>query len=236
MAWHFEATVTCLRKDIIAAVNRWFLMKDSGIPTDDLRRLAAEIQFRCLVDKKTASKYCGDSNIELSFREGNEVVWVSSREDVWIRGKRESVYSGFVGKIKDVTDSEYVVEFPKCDVTVARSECTMKNSPMYLSRARNIHKLQSMGVPVVMYIVNRVVNRKTPTGWESYVDLSEAYTSVSRSRQAFIIANPYGIKVAKQVSTRGDKNYYSIHLEDAPEVDSAVVQLINEGFFSGSDE
>lgn len=233
IAHDYSATVTCLRKDVIAAINRWFTLKNIGTSEDELKMLAAEIQYRCLVTKELAVRYCGDPDLPLEFREDDEVVWISSREDVSVKGKRESVYSGFVGKIAESNDLDYKVRFPRCELYVAKDECTMRKTPIYLTKARNIHKLQSLGTPIVMYVVSRVIHRKDENGaWKSYCDLSEAYTSVSRSRKKYIVANPYGIKVAKRITA--DK--YSIRLEEAPEVDSAVNQLVANNYFDSVDD
>ena len=169
IAYEYGATVTCLRKDIIAAINRWFTLKNIGTSETELQTLAAEIQFRCLVTKELAVRYCGDPDLTLEFREGDEVVWISSREDVSVKGKRESVYSGFVGTIVESNDLDYKVKFPRCELYIAKDECTMRKTPIYLTRARNIHKLQSLGTPIVMYVISRVVREKDENGaWKSY--------------------------------------------------------------------
>lgn len=223
-ACRYSATVTCLRKDIIIAVNRWFINKERGASEEELKALAAEIQVRSLVNKKQAATLFGDYDLDMGFKPGDEVVWISAREDVVKNGSRESVYSGFVGTITGDDGECYTVAFPRCDLPVLKSECTEKQTPIYLSRARNIHKLQSLGTDVVMYIVDRVTNKKDANGaWQSIVDLSEAYTSVSRSRKWYIIANAYGIKIANRLS----ENTYSITLEEAPAVDSAVDKFLN---------
>lgn len=219
----YNATVTCLRKDIIVAVNRWFLAKNHNADETELRKLAAEIQVRSLITKKLAATLFGDYDLDLDFQVGDDVVWISAREDVVVSGgRRESVYSGFVGRIAEDDGESYKIDFPRCTLTVPKSECTMKQTPIYLSRARNIHKLQSLGVDVVMYIVDRVNNKHKEGVWQSVVDLSEAYTSVSRSRKWFIIANAYGIKIANRLAA----NAYSIALEEAPAVDSAVDKIL----------
>lgn len=218
----YNATVTCLRKDIIVAVNRWFLAKNRNADETELRKLAAEIQVRSLITKKLAATLFGDYDLDLDFQVGDDVVWISAREDVVKSGVRESVYSGFVGRITEDDGESYHIDFPRCTLTVPKSECTMKQTPIYLSRARNIHKLQSLGVDVVMYIVDRVNNKRKDGFWQSVVDLSEAYTSVSRSRKWFIIANAYGIKIANRLA----ENAYSITLEEAPAVDSAVDKIL----------
>ena len=218
----YNATVTCLRKDIIVAVNRWFLAKNHNADETELRKLAAEIQVRSLITKKLAATLFGDYDLDLDFQVGDDVVWISAREDVVYGSKRESVYSGFVGRISEDDGESYKIDFPRCTLTVQKSECTMKQTPIYLSRARNIHKLQSLGVDVVMYIVDRVNNKHKEGVWQSVVDLSEAYTSVSRSRKWFIIANAYGIKIANRLSA----NAYSIALEEAQAVDSAVDKIL----------
>lgn len=218
----YNATVTCLRKDIIVAVNRWYLAKHRGAEETELRKLAAEIQVRSLISKKLAATLFGDYDLDLDFQVGDEVVWISAREDVMQSGVRESIYSGFVGRIAADDGESYRIEFPRCTLSVPKSECTTKQTPIYLSRARNIHKLQSLGVDVVMYIVDRVNNKHKDGLWQSAVDLSEAYTSVSRSRKWYIIANAYGIKIA----TRLAENAYTIALDEAPAVDSAVDKIL----------
>lgn len=223
-AYRYDATVTCLRKDIIIAVNRWFISKERGASEEELKALASEIQVRSLVNKKQSATLFGDYDIDMGFKPGDEVVWISAREDVVKNGNRESVYSGFVGNITGDDGECYSIKFPRCELSVLKSECTEKQTPIYLSRARNIHKLQSLGTDVVMYIVDRVTNKKDSNGaWQSIVDLSEAYTSVSRSRKWYIIANAYGIKIANRLS----ENTYSITLEEAPAVDSAVDKFLN---------
>lgn len=223
-AYKYNATVTCLRKDIIIAVNRWFINKERGASEEELRALAAEIQVRSLVNKKQSATLFGDYDIEMGFKPGDSVVWISAREDVIKNGGRESVYSGFVGTITGDDGENYSITFPRCVLSVPKSECSEKQTPIYLSRARNIHKLQSLGTDVVMYIVDRVTNKKDANGaWQSIVDLSEAYTSVSRSRKWYIIANAYGCKIANRLA----ENTYSIMLEEAPAVDSAVDKFLN---------
>lgn len=223
-AHKYNATVTCLRKDIIVAVNRWFIAKSREAGEKELRELAAEIQVRSLVSKKLAATLFGDYDLDMNFKTGDDVVWISAREDTIKNGARESVYSGFVGRIVDDSSDNYVIDFPRCSITVPKNECTMKQTPIYLSRARNIHKLQSLGTDVIMYIVDRINNKKDAyRHWQSVVDLSEAYTSVSRSRKWFIVANAYGIKIANRLAD----NAYSIALEEAPLVDSAVDKILD---------
>ena len=241
VALHYNATLTCLRKDVSGLANYWMLLaRKFGVTTwqqascnPHLIAIADEIQTRSVINKGLADKVFGRHEITYPFEVGDDVVWVSAREDVFVKKgeQRLSVYSGFVGTIVGADDMEYEIEFPQVGknpeyhVFVKRNECKVSDSPITLSKVRNVHKLQSMGVNCIMYIVSGLRTVKLPNGsWKSFIDLPEAYTAVSRARKGYFVANPYGER-----SIRRDSHGNIINLGERPKNWSAAYVLAARG-------
>lgn len=230
----YDAAVTCLRKDVIARVNTWELLARSyGIEsyTDalqhaDLVEIADEIQTRSVVSKKLATETFGEPVASYLFEKGDKVVWTASRQDTFTEGhKRISVYSGFRGDVVGAENGAFVVDFGITKLTVGGTECNEKDSPILLQSARNIHKLQSVGVKYIMYIISGARTLKDENGkWHSVVNLPEAYTSVSRARSAYWVANPYGGKIC--CSQQG--SLMSVELAEPPMKNSAADHLLSD--------
>lgn len=248
VALHYNTTITCLRKDVNGLANYWMLLaRQFGVTTwqqavnnPHLVTYADEIQTRSVINKMLADKVFGKHEIPYPFEVGDEVVWVSAREDVFVaKGEnRLSVYSGFVGKIVNADEEEYEIEFPQVGkkaeyhVFVKRSECLVSDSPITLSKVRNVHKLQSMGVNCIMYIVSGLRTVKLPNGgWKSFIDLPEAYTAVSRARKGYFVANPYGER-----SIKHDSHGKYINLGERPKSWSAAYVLAARGELPADEE
>jgi ribosomal protein L21E len=241
VALHYNATLTCLRKDVSGLANYWMLLaRKFGVTTwqqascnPHLIAIADEIQTRSVINKTLADKVFGRHEILYPFEVGDDVVWVSAREDVFVKKgeQRLSVYSGFVGTIVGADQEEYEIEFPQVGkkpeyhVFVKRTECRVSDSPITLSKVRNVHKLQSMGVNCIMYIVSGLRTVKLPNGsWKSFIDLPEAYTAVSRARKGYFVANPYGER-----SIRRDSHGNILNLGERPKSWSAAYVLAARG-------
>ena len=138
---------------------------------------------------------------------------------------RISVYSGFRGDVVSSENGAFVVDFGITKLTVGGTECNEKDSPILLQSARNIHKLQSVGVKYIMYIISGARTLKDENGkWHSVVNLPEAYTSVSRARSAYWVANPYGGKIC--CSQQG--SLMSVELAEPPMKNSAADHLLSD--------
>lgn len=241
VALHYNATLTCLRKDVSGLANYWMLLaRQFGVTSwqqascnPHLIAIADEIQTRSVINKSLADKVFGRHEIIYPFEVGDDIVWVSAREDVFVKKgeQRLSVYSGFVGTIVGADNEEYEIEFPQVGknpeyhVFVKRAECKVSDSPITLSKVRNVHKLQSMGVNCIMYIVSGLRTVKLPNGsWKSFIDLPEAYTAVSRARKGYFVANPYGER-----SIRRDSHGNIINLGERPKNWSAAYVLAARG-------
>ena len=194
--------VTSIRKDIMCAVQRYFLSRPPEPDMEDVRdlkRLATCIHALALVPTGTAKNLFRDvldGRGPLDFKPGQEIVWASARVTSKVSGQKEPVYTytGEVGRVEDaLDDGGYILQMDNgARIEVPADDCRVAtNMPFCLRWVRNTHRFQSEAAPEVLFITDvRTVSEGGK--WVSFVDLRTAYTACSRAQFRYHVFPVHG--------------------------------------------
>ncbi len=171
--------------------------KKGPMGTKALNRLCQQIFQKKLHDMVVEPPK--DEKDPIRFYSGDKVIQTKNNYDLGENG----IMNGTIGVVKQITSSEYMIEFegePDL-VCVDRS-----NNTLELAYALTIHKVQGSEFPVVISIIHK------SHSFQHHRNL--LYTAVTRARKiSMIIGDPWGIKnCAQKIETGKRRTFLSLML------------------------